>query len=136
MNTIFVMGGLAEAAVSLTFLIVSTLLILSAAITGLGWWKRSVGLAGLGCSICLIAGILLQPWNCFRGPEVPNDPDETYWLVWERIASVIWVAAFGIEYFTLRGFSATMTWSCKNVRLNLDGQIANSTSRRMPSAFF
>jgi hypothetical protein len=96
------MSGLAEAAESFALLIVALTLILSAALIAFGCRKRWVGLAGLGWSLCIIAGLLLQPWNFFRGPENPGDSDEIYWITRQRIACLIWVATFAVEHFYLR----------------------------------
>jgi len=76
--------------------------LVSGALVAVGWWKKWVGVAGLGWAMCLIAGIMLQPWNVFHGPQNPKDSDEIYWIGQWRMASVVWAAAFAGELWCVR----------------------------------
>ena len=101
MGSIFAMTGLAEAAMLNGLLLVAAVLALVAGLLGLAWRKQWWLAAAVGWVLCLIAGLLLQPWSAFRGPEFPNDPDEIYWLIRWRLASGVWAAVFAAAVYSL-----------------------------------
>src|SRR5262245_30262642 len=90
MHPIIAMAGLAEAAAFYGLLIIAGVLIAVSGLLALAWWKRWPVAAGIACMLCLLVGLLLQPWSAFHSPELPYDPDEIYWLIRWRTASVIW----------------------------------------------
>jgi MFS family permease len=94
MHSIIAMAGLAEAAFFYLLIIVAAVLLVVAGLLALAWTKRWPIVAAIACVICLLIGLLLQPWSAFGPPESPDDPDELHWLVRMRVASVIWTIVF------------------------------------------
>ena len=87
---LFAMGGIAEAAVFKGLLLVAAILSLSGGLLALAWRKRWPMAAGIAVFVCLLVGLLVQPWMAFV-PTASHDPDELFWRLWLRIVSVMWV---------------------------------------------
>ena len=81
MGNIIAMAGLAEAQFLNELLLVAAVLALAVGFLRLGRLKRWSVATAVDWALCLIDGLLFQPWHAFRGPEFPNDPDEVYWLI-------------------------------------------------------
>jgi hypothetical protein len=87
------MAGLAEAAFLYGLLMVGTVLLMVGGLLAFAWWKRSTIAATLACILVFLVGLLFQPWSAFS-PRASADPDEAYWLVRLRVATVIWALLF------------------------------------------
>jgi heme/copper-type cytochrome/quinol oxidase subunit 2 len=87
------MAGLAEAAFCYGLLIIAAILLLVGGLLAFAWWKGSAIAATIACILVLLVGLLLQPWSAFA-PPTTADPDEAYWLVRFRVASVVWAFFF------------------------------------------
>ena len=73
--------------------IIAGLLTVLLSLVALCLWKRWA-LAGMfACVLCVVVGLLLQPWSAIGGPS-SSDPDEVYWLDRYRIASLVWLLCF------------------------------------------
>jgi hypothetical protein len=90
MHGIIAMAGLAEAAELYVLRILSGVLLVVAGLFALGCWKRWLAAAVIGCLICLLVGLLLEPWHLFA-PPTTGDPDEAEWLVTWRTFFVFWL---------------------------------------------
>ena len=101
MGTAIAMAGLAEAGEAFALIMVAGMLTLAAGLIALGWWKSLWGAAAAGCIACLLVGLVMQPWNAFKGPQLPNDSDEVYWLARERFVDGVWVVIFLSAFYTL-----------------------------------
>ncbi len=93
MHITIAMAGLAEAAFFYGLLIIAAVLLLVGGLLAFAWWKRSTIAAAIACTLVLLVGLLLQPWAAFS-PPTSTDPDEAYWLVRVRVASVVWAVFF------------------------------------------
>ena len=107
------MAGLAEAAAFYGLLIIGAILVIVGGLLALAWWKRWPIAAGIACGLWLVTGLLLQPWSAFHPAEFADDPDEIYWLIRWRAASVIWAVILlaGIACWSIivrRGNSAQL----------------------------
>ena len=83
-------AGLAEAATFFALLIVGGAVLLAAGLVALSWWKHSFTAVVIACLLIIISGGMLQPWNFVISPPT-GDPDDVFWLFWERIVSGIWL---------------------------------------------
>jgi hypothetical protein len=87
------MAGLAEAAFFRVLLIIGGVLLLVAGLLAIAWRKGSPTAAMIALVLAFLIGLFLQPWNAFA-PPTSADPDEAFWLVCFRIASVVWTLLF------------------------------------------
>ncbi len=90
MNVIFATGGLNDIAMALGEAIIAGILLGSAGLIALSWWRRSLVAVVIACILLLADGVLLQPWTVIAPPP-SDDPYDAFWLFRLRVISVIWV---------------------------------------------
>jgi hypothetical protein len=110
MQSVIAMAELAEAAEFYMLIIFTVCLAVVALLLLLVWGKKSILLCVIACVLCVVMGVLLQPWNVFRGPQT-NDPDEAEWLFKWRVITGCWAifsvwAGFFLRMVLRRPFSA------------------------------
>ena len=106
------MAGFAEAAEFYGLLFVAGVLLVIAGLLALAWWKQSMIAAMLALGLLILPGLIMQPWTAFDSPT-SDDPDEAYWLVQLRVASMIW----GIFVAAAAGCMATVIRRKRGQRL-------------------
>ncbi|MGC3991050.1 MAG: hypothetical protein QM796_15500 [Chthoniobacteraceae bacterium] len=89
MQLVIAEAGLAEAAEWDGLLIVSSILLLAAVFLAFSWWRRSKVTMVMALGLLLAIGALMQPWGLIN-PPLSDDPDDIYWLGWERKVAIIW----------------------------------------------
>lgn len=90
MDFIFAEAGLGEAAEFFALVIIAGIFLGTIGLLVASWWKRSLIITTIACIVILAVGALLHPWSFFA-PAASIDPDENFWLFWERVVLIIWL---------------------------------------------